>query len=357
MAFGNKKTRVVEAVRLSELADVKITSPVASHYLRFDGANWRNVLVGAGDLPVGTIRGLGGAQILSLSTPGTPTITPHGVVGTTTWGYRITARSSVGETLASTAGTTTTGNATLSTTNFNRITWSAVAGAVDYRVYRTTAGGTPSTTGLIGTTTLLFFDDTGLAASGAVPTIDSSGNVGIGTASPTGQFTISRNNANHPLVNFDAHFVLENPNTSGQTLFTFSMSGTPVGGVRGDHVGNFNWHAIGSQGHQFYNSLDISSPILGMSASGLVVGGVAGATARQRLDIIGNAIISGNLGIGLTVPTTLLDINSDTLRLRTARTPATAGAAGNTGDICWDANFLYVCVATNVWRRASLAAW
>ncbi|MBT9169533.1 MAG: hypothetical protein DDT19_02893 [Syntrophomonadaceae bacterium] len=55
---------------------------------------------------------------------------------------------------------------------------------MDYRVYRTTAGGTPATTGLIGTITLLTFDDTGLAASGAVPTVDLSGNIGIGTTSP-----------------------------------------------------------------------------------------------------------------------------------------------------------------------------
>ncbi|MBT9174601.1 MAG: hypothetical protein DDT22_00261 [candidate division WS2 bacterium] len=133
---------------------------------------------------VGTTRGVGGAQILSLPTPGAPTVTPQGTTGTTTWGYRITARSSVGETLASTAGIATTGNAILSLTNFNRITWTAVFGAVDYRIYRTTAGGTPSTTGLIGTVTLLTFDDTGLVATTAVPTIDSSVNVGIGTMTP-----------------------------------------------------------------------------------------------------------------------------------------------------------------------------
>lgn len=50
-------------------------------------------------------------------------------------------------------------------------------------------------------------------------------------------------------------------------------------------------------------------------------------------------------------------INADVLRLRTTKTPAAAGAAGNAGDICWDANFVYVCVAGNTWRRAAIAAW
>jgi hypothetical protein len=27
------------------------------------------------------------------------------------------------------------------------------------------------------------------------------------------------------------------------------------------------------------------------------------------------------------------------------------------GSVCWDANYVYVCVATNSWKRAALAAW
>jgi len=65
----------------------------------------------------------------------------------------------------------------------------------------------------------------------------------------------------------------------------------------------------------------------------------------------------GNIGIGTTSPTAKVDINSDILRLRTAKTPASAGAAGNQGDICWDADYVYVCTATNTWKRAELLTW
>jgi len=68
-------------------------------------------------------------------------------------------------------------------------------------------------------------------------------------------------------------------------------------------------------------------------------------------------LTGGNVGIGTTGPTALLDINSDIFRLRTSKTPASASASGNAGDICWDANYVYVCVATNTWKRAALTTW
>jgi hypothetical protein len=66
---------------------------------------------------------------------------------------------------------------------------------------------------------------------------------------------------------------------------------------------------------------------------------------------------TGEVGIGTDSPTAKFDINSDVLRLRTAKTPANASAAGNAGDICWDTNYIYVCVATNTWKRSAIVSW
>jgi len=76
---------------------------------------------------------------------------------------------------------------------------------------------------------------------------------------------------------------------------------------------------------------------------------IAGALAT-RVDATG-------FSIGAISPSAALDINSDKIRLRTAKTPASAGAAGNTGDICWDADYIYVCTATNTWKRTAIATW
>lgn len=37
--------------------------------------------------------------------------------------------------------------------------------------------------------------------------------------------------------------------------------------------------------------------------------------------------------------------------------PATATSSGTAGQVAADTSFLYVCVATNVWRRVAIAAF
>jgi hypothetical protein len=38
-------------------------------------------------------------------------------------------------------------------------------------------------------------------------------------------------------------------------------------------------------------------------------------------------------------------------------TPASAAATGTAGTIAWDANFIYVCTATDTWKRVAIATW
>lgn len=37
--------------------------------------------------------------------------------------------------------------------------------------------------------------------------------------------------------------------------------------------------------------------------------------------------------------------------------PATASDTGTTGMLAYDADFLYVCVATDTWKRVAIATW
>lgn len=84
----------------------------------------------------GQIRSYGiGQQVLPLGTPVVTSVVNVGTAGTTTYGYRVAALNSQGQTLASTEVTTTTGIDTLTSANYNTISWNPIAGAVSYRVY------------------------------------------------------------------------------------------------------------------------------------------------------------------------------------------------------------------------------
>lgn len=76
-------------------------------------------------------------------------------------------------------------------------------------------------------------------------------------------------------------------------------------------------------------------------------------TSTERMRIKG----TGYVGIGTSSPSGILDVNADVIRVRTAKVPASATAAGNAGDICWGSSYLYVCIATNTWVRAAISTW
>ena len=40
-----------------------------------------------------------------------------------------------------------------------------------------------------------------------------------------------------------------------------------------------------------------------------------------------------------------------------ASTPASAAATGTAGEWQYDTNYIYVCVATNTWKRVGISTW
>lgn len=65
----------------------------------------------------------------------------------------------------------------------------------------------------------------------------------------------------------------------------------------------------------------------------------------------------GNLGIGTISPTQQLDIAGSSMRLRNSNTPASASDTGDQGEICWDSSYLYICTATDTWKRVAISTW
>jgi hypothetical protein len=170
----------------------------------------------------------GDINVVTLGTPANVTATPQGTAGSTTVTYKVDAISvSGGHTPASSAATTTTANATLTSANSVLVTWSPVPGAVSYNIYRTAAGGTPSTTGKIGSvpalagTTLYSFTDTGLAGdSSTAPTTNTTGGITFngGSLSPAGSTGLGL--ANYIATENGANNAIACSAGSGPTLAT-----------------------------------------------------------------------------------------------------------------------------------------
>lgn len=80
---------------------------------------------------------------------------------------------------------------------------------------------------------------------------------------------------------------------------------------------------------------------------------------RDNTSSINRFIIdeNGNIGIGTAMPNAKLDINSNSFILEQAQTPAASSSACTVGMHAWDANYIYVCVATDTWKRSALSTW
>ena len=70
--------------------------------------------------------------------------------------------------------------------------------------------------------------------------------------------------------------------------------------------------------------------------------GVAAATSGQ-------IYVANGSGSGTWVTPTLGTIDSSV--------PASAAATGTVGQIAFDTGYIYICTATNTWKRVAIATW
>jgi hypothetical protein len=91
-----------------------------------------------------------GIDIATIPTPSAPAVSNVGTPGTSSYAYAVVAYGPVGNTAGGSTSSTSSGNARLSSANYNQLQWYPVAGATKYCAWRTASGGSPSGTGNIG---------------------------------------------------------------------------------------------------------------------------------------------------------------------------------------------------------------
>jgi len=93
-------------------------------------------------------------------------------------------------------------------------------------------------------------------------------------------------------------------------------------------------------------------------------GSVPANTVINRLTVNANTMLNGSnttvtSNLNSTGITTInqLTVANNQLRITTTDTVASNSATGLQGQIRYDTDYIYVCVANNVWKRATLASW
>jgi hypothetical protein len=78
-----------------------------------------------------------------------------------------------------------------------------------------------------------------------------------------------------------------------------------------------------------------------------------GNIEAARIDSSGRLLV----GTGSDSGGALFQVNGNRIRVATAKTPASTADTGTAGEICWDADYIYVCTATNTWKRTAISTW
>jgi len=147
---------------------------------------------------------------------------------------------------------------------------------------------------------------------------------------------------------------------------TGNVSGNLTGNVTGDVTGNVTGN-ITSSGTSSFSNIDAN----GGAVDGVVIGAnsaaagtftnltVSGTSTLTTVDINAGDIDGANIGAATPGAGTFsaLATTGDNIRIDTTQTPASSSASGTTGEIAWDTSYIYVCVATNTWKRVALSTF
>ena len=196
-------------------------------------------------------------------------------------------------------------------------------------------------------------------------TILKNGNVGIGTTNPVVKLTLQQGDQaftplwSAPTGNMAFGISANTSSISGMDFKNFNPAGQVRLMARNDNNDYITMNAMGTNASAAFFGQKGDQLLLFGYGKRMAIGTftstplILGTSNKEQMRID----TAGNVGIGTLTPSQKLDVEGNTIRLRQNRTPASSSASGNKGDICWDTNYIYICVATNTWKRTSLETW
>jgi hypothetical protein len=197
-----------------------------------------------------------------------------------------------------------------------------------------TSSGGNVTTGVGGTANVIVAATTGVYVTGV---ISASGNITSNSNIAAGNLSTSGNIVGGGVRSSSQSTAPTNPtvgdfwyNTLTNSQYRFTFDGT-------DYFWLDDFGATTAENGSFNAITSGTSNVSIYSANANVQVSVAGTSNIAVFSTSGAAFT------GLTVTT--------------SGTPATSSSAGVTGQIQWDLNYVYICVAPNTWKRANISTW
>ena len=190
----------------------------------------------------------------------------------------------------------------------------------------------------------------------------STSRVGIGTDTPSAALHLSNTSTDDLLL-------LESTESSSTASPVFKLKRNSSSPADADYLGQIKF-AGENDADQEVNYAKITGKIDdasdgsedGIIEFANIKAGSQTITARLKSDTLQllnstGLTVDGSVGIGTTSPTESLDIDGDSIRLRQSKTPSSSSATGTAGQIAWDTNYIYICVATDTWKRVAVSTW
>lgn len=230
------------------------------------------------------------------------------------------------------------------------INWDAIPTATSYKIYGRTSGAEE----LLGTTpdgvTTTFLDDGTITPSGTLPTENTT------TAGVNVNWLEVTNAIGYNIYGREAGAELFLGTVSGGSTTTFLDDGsiTPDGDLPAANttLGGVEVHwdlVIGAEGYKVFGR-DSGAELLIATISD----GDTGIYTDNGSITPSGALPTVNTTGGVKFPDDTIQLSAGVVRVAV---PSTATSAGVAGTVAWDANYFYVCTATNTWVRTALATW
>jgi len=337
-------------------------------YLNWDGSSIKLLCSGANAITIDhgsdiLLKEGGDINFTSVTAPTACTaalIETAGNVDAGTHKYKVTYVNDTGETTVGSSSNTVTADGTHKQVSLTSIPTSSASSVTARKLHRTKAGG--STYYYLATiydnTTTTYTDN---IADSSLTATSARSNTTFGKIKVNGGVIMTADTSN-TLLGEEAM----DSNTTGRFNVAIGTDAL-FSNTTGDGNIAIGYYALGGSSEINNVAIGYNALLEDPGSSNIAIGAYAGTyeegsnafyiNNQDRDNTAGDKTKSLLYGVmAAAAADQKLTING-LLNQSVSKTPASAGATGTAGDICWDASYIYVCTATDTWKRTAIANW